>query len=121
MNGDGRLTKISPKHEHVKFCDTCADFLGKNVFIIILESFSAEYIGALDAEFKEFPNMIFFLFLDSLINRSYIFERFANGTTSIDELMSIRLSIPPLFDVSYIRNAYAGNVINSLVSNLKKD
>ncbi|MDR1891340.1 MAG: LTA synthase family protein [Puniceicoccales bacterium] len=120
-DGDDRLAKISPKHEHGKFCDTCVDFLGKNVFIIILESFSAEHIGALDAEFKEFPNVTFSPFLDSLTDKSYVFDGFANGTTSIDGLTSIILSIPPLFDVSYITSAYAENDVNSLASILKKD
>jgi hypothetical protein len=96
-------------------------FSGQKCIYNHFGKFSAEYIGALDAEFKEFPNMIFFLFLDSLINGSYIFEGFANKTTSRDGLISIRLGIPPLFDVSYILNADAENIINSLVSLLKKD
>jgi hypothetical protein len=120
-DGDIRLAKISPKHEYGKFCDTCVGFLGKNVFTIIFESFSAEHIGALDAEFKEFSNVTFSPFLDSLIDRSYIFDGFANGTTSRDGLTSIILSIPPLFDVSYIISAYAENDVNSLASILTKD
>ncbi|MDR2603414.1 MAG: LTA synthase family protein [Puniceicoccales bacterium] len=118
---DDRLSKISPKHKAGKFCDTCTDFQGKNVFIIILESFSAEYVGALDREFKEFPNTTFTPFLDSLIEKSYIFDGFANGTTSIDGLTSMVLSIPPLFDASYITSAYGENIVNSLASILKED
>ncbi|MDR2779082.1 MAG: LTA synthase family protein [Puniceicoccales bacterium] len=120
-DGDDILLKVSPKHEGGKFCDTCTDFRGKNVFIIILESFSAEYVGVLDGKFKEHSNVTLTPFLDSLINRSYIFDGFANGTTSIDGLTSIVLSIPPLFDVSYINSAYAENAVNSLASILKKD
>jgi phosphoglycerol transferase MdoB-like AlkP superfamily enzyme len=118
---DGKLWKISPRHRPGKFCDTCADFQGKNVFIIILESFSAEYIGALDREFKELPDTTFTPFLDSLIERSYIFDGFANGTTSIDGLTSMVLSIPPLLDIPYIVSTYSENVVNSLASILKKD
>ncbi|MDR1232850.1 MAG: sulfatase-like hydrolase/transferase, partial [Puniceicoccales bacterium] len=118
---DDRLSKISPRHGPGKFCDTCADFQGKNIFIIILESFSAEYVGALDGEFKELSDTTFTPFLDSLIEKSYIFDGFANGTTSIDGLTSTVLSIPPLFDVSYIISAYSENAVNSLASILKKD
>ncbi|MDR2432658.1 MAG: sulfatase-like hydrolase/transferase [Puniceicoccales bacterium] len=120
-NDDDRLLKISPRHRPGKFCDTCTDFQGKNVFIIILESFSAEYVGALDGEFKEISDMTFTPFLDSLIGKSYIFDGFANGTTSIDGLTSIILSIPPLFDAPYIISAYGENTVNSSASILKKD
>ncbi|MDR2776668.1 MAG: LTA synthase family protein [Puniceicoccales bacterium] len=120
-DGDDILSKISPKHKCGKFCNTCTDFQGKNVFIIILESFSAEYIGALDREFKELPNVTFTPFLDSIIEKSYVFDGFANGTTSIDALTSIMLTIPPLLDASYITSAYSENAVNSLASILKKD
>ncbi|MDR0693655.1 MAG: LTA synthase family protein [Puniceicoccales bacterium] len=118
---DDRLSKISPKHGPGKFCDTCTDFQGKNVFIIILESFSAEYVGALDREFKDLPDTTFTPFLDSLIERSYIFDGFANGTVSIEGLTSMILSIPPLLDIPYIISAYSENVVNSLASILGKD
>ncbi|MDR0741863.1 MAG: LTA synthase family protein [Puniceicoccales bacterium] len=120
-DGDNRLSKISSRHEPGKFCDICRDFQGKNVFVIILESFSAEYIGALDREFKELPITTFTPFLDSLIEKSYIFDGFANGTVSIDGLTSMMLSIPPLLDTSYIISAYGENAVNSLASILKKD
>ncbi|MDR2628993.1 MAG: LTA synthase family protein [Puniceicoccales bacterium] len=121
VGDDSRLLKISPRHGPGKFCDTCTDFQGKNVFIIILESFSAEYIGVLDREFKELPITTFTPFLDSLIEKSYTFDGFANGTTSIGGLTSILLGIPPLFDMPYIISAYAENAVNSLASILKKD
>ncbi|MDR1528185.1 MAG: LTA synthase family protein [Puniceicoccales bacterium] len=121
VDDDEKLSKISPRHGPGKFCDTCADFQGKNVFIIILESFSAEYIGALDREFKESSDITFTPFLDSIIEKSYIFDGFANGTISIEGLTSMLLSIPPLFDSLYITSAYSENTVNSLASILKED
>ena len=96
-------------------------FAGKNVMIIILESFSAEHIGALDREFKSADSVGFTPFLDSLISKSYVLDGFANGTVSIDGLTSILTSIPPLFESSYITSAYAGNSIDSLPKILKNN
>lgn len=94
-------------------------FAGKNVMIIILESFSAEHIGALDRQFKPADHKGFTPFLDSLISKSYVLDGFANGTVSIDGLTSILTSIPPLFESLYITSAYAGNTIDSLPKMLK--
>jgi phosphoglycerol transferase MdoB-like AlkP superfamily enzyme len=90
------------------------------VFVIILESFSAEYVGALDKQFKKPSKSHFTPFLDSLIGKSYVFDGFANGMTSIDGLTSILLGVPRMFDSSYIVSAYAENAVNSLASILKK-
>jgi phosphoglycerol transferase MdoB-like AlkP superfamily enzyme len=119
-DGDPRMGKFSPMHGSVAR-DSLAKFRGKNVFIIILESFSAEYIGALDSEFKEFPRATFTPFLDSLIEKSYVFDGFANGTTSVDALTSIVLGIPPLFGSPYVFSEYAENAIDSLPLLLETD
>ncbi|MDR1414002.1 MAG: LTA synthase family protein [Puniceicoccales bacterium] len=118
---DDRLAKFSPRHRGNKFCDLSDFFRGKNVFIIILESFSAEHVGALDRQFKENNNIPFTPFLDSLIQKSYVFDGFANGTISIDGLTSIVLGVPRLFNMSYITSAYAENAVESLPLLLRKN
>jgi phosphoglycerol transferase MdoB-like AlkP superfamily enzyme len=120
-DADERLMKFSPIRRPGKFCDSHQTFRGKNVFIIILESFSAEHVGALGEQFKENSRSNFTPFLDSLMERSYIFDGFANGTVSIDGLTSVVLSVPPLFNSPYITSAYSGNTVDSLASILKKD
>jgi phosphoglycerol transferase MdoB-like AlkP superfamily enzyme len=86
-------------------------FVPKNVVIIILESFSNEYIGALNKKINYTP------FLDSLINESFLFENgFANGKKSNEAMPSIIASIPSLLDDAYSGSVYQNNNINSLAS-----
>lgn len=89
-------------------------FTSKNVVIIILESFSNEYIGAINKQTNFSP------FLDSLISESYVFENaFANGKKSNEAVPSIIASLPSLLDEAYTGSAYQNNDINSLASLLK--
>jgi hypothetical protein len=127
-SNDVRLAKFSPWHrggetgrKPLNFNGKILDFKGKNVFIIILESFSAEHVGALDRQFKDLPDGNFTPFLDSLIAKSYVFDGFANGQISTDGLTAVAFGIPALFDSSYIVSAYSENAVNSLASILKKD
>lgn len=84
-----------------------------NVVVIIMESFSKEYIGALN-DFDGYTP-----FLDSLIDQSLVFENsFANGKRSIEGVPSIIASIPALMDNPYITSSYGANSINSLPSML---
>lgn len=116
---DSENLKIySPIHKNV--AKKCSDFSGKNIFVIILESFSAEYIGALDRQYKAQFSKTFTPFLDTLIKKSYIFDAFANSRVSIDSLTAIVTGIPPLFDSSYITSAYVDNKIESLLSLLSQ-
>jgi hypothetical protein len=91
------------------------------MIILHFEQFFSETYGPVDAEFKECPNMNFSSFLNSLIDRSYIFDGFTNGTISIDRRMSIILSIPPRLDMSYLTSADSENAVDSVVSMLKRD
>ncbi len=82
----------------------------KNVVIIILESFSKEYI---DKGYTPF--------LNSLSKKGLYFENaFANGKRSIESLPSIFASIPSLMDKPYATSPYASNQINSIAQILKK-
>ncbi len=90
-------------------------FETKNVVVIILESFSKEYIGALN-NYKGYTP-----FLDSLIKESLTFTNaFANGKKSIEGIPSIVAGLPSLMDNPYITSAYSGNQFNSIASLLKK-
>lgn len=85
-----------------------------NVVLLILESFSSEYIGAISGEQSYTP------FLDSLINEGLLFENaYANGKKSIEALPAILSSIPALMNTSYISSEYASNRIQSIASVLK--
>jgi phosphoglycerol transferase MdoB-like AlkP superfamily enzyme len=89
-------------------------FSPKNVVIIILESFSNEYIGAINKNVNYTP------FLDSLFNESYVFENaFSNGKKSNEAMPSIIASIPSLIDESYTGSIYQNNEINTLPNLLK--
>lgn len=88
---------------------------GANVFIIILESFSAEYIGALSGQKTHTP------FLDSLIGQSLVFDNaFANGKKSLEGLPAVVAGIPGLINEPFITSIYGANRFNSLPLALKE-
>ncbi|UCG28107.1 MAG: sulfatase-like hydrolase/transferase [Bacteroidales bacterium] len=87
------------------------EFRPLNVIIIILESMSKEYIGAMTNRRGYTP------FLDSLAGESLVFTRaFANGIRSIEAFPAILSALPTLFTNSYISSPYSSNNINSLAS-----
>jgi len=89
-------------------------FEPKNVVVLILESFSNEYIGEMSKRKSYSP------FLDSLIKQSYVFENaFANGKKSNEAMPSIIASLPSLLDEAYTGSVYQTNDINSLPNLLK--
>lgn len=91
------------------------EFKPLNVVLIIMESFSKEYIGALNGGQGYTP------FLDSLISQSLVFENaFANGKKSMEGIPAIVAGIPALMTEPYITSNYAGNNITSLANTLKK-
>ncbi len=87
-----------------------------NVFVITLESFSEEYIGALNGK-----SIGYTPFLDSLISVSLTFNNaFSNGKTSIEGLPAIVASIPTWMNEPFITSPYGSNQMNSLASLLKQ-
>jgi phosphoglycerol transferase MdoB-like AlkP superfamily enzyme len=95
--------------------DTAA-FKKLNVCIIILESFSKEYIGAINGKKHGYTP-----FLDSLIKESITFTNaFANGKTSIDGIPAIVSGIPKWMNEPFITSPYSTNQINSIAELLKK-
>ncbi len=98
----------------VKEYSSDKNFNPQNIVIIILESFSKEYVGALSGNDGYTP------FIDSLIQHALVFPNaFANGKRSIEAMPSIIASLPTLMISSYISSGYATNNINSLASLLK--
>lgn len=86
-----------------------------NIVIIILESFSAEYIGFLNNGLGYTP------FLDSLSKHSLVYTKsFANGKRSIEAMPSIIAGLPALTDETYITSQYSSNNINSIASILSE-
>jgi phosphoglycerol transferase MdoB-like AlkP superfamily enzyme len=87
-----------------------------NVVILILESFSEEYIGAINGERKSYTP-----FLDSLLKKSTRFEAgYANGRKSIEALPAIASSLPALMTSPYISSGYGGNSVTALPKMLER-
>ncbi|QOI98943.1 MAG: sulfatase-like hydrolase/transferase [Flammeovirgaceae bacterium] len=93
-------------------------FKSFNVVIIILESFSKEFIGSLNAEKPGYTG--YTPFLDSLLQHSRTFAySFANGRKSIDGLPSIIAGIPSV-DIPYVLTPFSNNKIRALGTLLKE-
>ena len=116
---DEELNRIySPIHTPVKN-DSIA-FTPKNVVILIVESFSKEYIGFFNRHLDNGTYKGYTPFLDSLITHSYTFNRsFLNGWKSIDAMPSVLVSIPSFQD-PYILSVYANNSVKGIAALLKE-
>jgi len=88
-----------------------------NVVILILESFSKEYVGFYN---KDLDNYISYTpFLDSLLEQSVTYRySYASGRKSIDAMPSILSSIPMLIE-SYIVTPYSTNAVSSIAERLR--
>lgn len=87
-----------------------------NVVVILLESFSVEYISAINGE-----SAVYTPFLDSLIGESMVFTNcYANGKKSMDAMPSVISSIPKLMEIEYLTSSYAANQIESIPKILSK-
>lgn len=101
------------------------DSLGKvlpmqkpNIFIIILESFSIEHIGALNNQANK---QSFTPFLDSLISKCITYNAYANGKRSIEGIPSIVSSLPSWMTSDFISSSYSGNRYSSIAGILKNE
>ena len=94
--------------------------LGKvNVVVLILESFSKEYIGFYNQHIDGYNG--FTPFLDSLLAQSVTYTHsFASGRKSIDAMPSVLSSIPMLIE-PYIVTPYSTNAVSSLAACLKEE
>ena len=90
-----------------------------NVVILILESFSKEYIGFYNQYIDGYNG--FTPFLDSLLAQSVTYTHsFASGRKSIDAMPSVLSSIPMLIE-PYIVTPYSTNAVSSLAACLKEE
>jgi glucan phosphoethanolaminetransferase (alkaline phosphatase superfamily) len=88
-----------------------------NVVTIILESFSKEYIGALNNRHKTNTP-----FLDSLISQSLTFDNaFSDGKKSIEGIPSVTAGLPTWMDEPFIISDYSKDSTNTLASLLGKE
>jgi glucan phosphoethanolaminetransferase (alkaline phosphatase superfamily) len=91
-------------------------FKGKNVVLIILESYAKEYVGFFNNGNGYTP------FLDSLLEESYAFTNaYSNGSKSIEALPAILAGIPPLMNTPYVISNYSNNKIDALPDILKRN
>jgi hypothetical protein len=89
-------------------------FQPMNVVVFLLESFSKEFIGALNQDKKSYNG--YTPFLDSLLQHSKAFQySFSSGRKSIDAPPSVLASIPTL-NVPFVLTPFANNNFNSLAS-----
>ncbi|MBP5135813.1 MAG: sulfatase-like hydrolase/transferase [Paludibacteraceae bacterium] len=96
------------------------DFKRMNVVVIILESFSKEFVGELNKDLDGGKYEGFTPFLDSLIQHSLTFEyTFANGRKSIDAMPSVLSSIPRFYE-PYFLTEYSNNKVSGLAGELSK-
>ncbi|HTH56422.1 MAG TPA: LTA synthase family protein [Cyclobacteriaceae bacterium] len=95
-------------------------FQPKNVVVLILESFSKEFIGAYNKDLDGGNYKGYTPFLDSLIEVSYAYQySLANGRKSIDAMPSVISSIPSI-EVPYVLSHFSGNKVNSLANLLRE-
>ena len=91
-----------------------AQLKGRNLVLIILESFATEYTGLEHPGANQTP------FLDSLARAGVYFpNHYASGRTSRDALPSILASVPPWMDESFSGSPYVSSPIEGLGSSLQ--
>ena len=90
-----------------------------NVVVLILESFSKEYIGFYNQDIADYQG--YTPFLDSLLAHSISYKHsFASGRKSIDAMPSVLSSIPMLIE-PYIVTPYSTNAVSSLAACLREE
>lgn len=110
LSDDEALTYFNKDH----LLKSNRNFKPLNVVIIILESFSSEYIGAFNNGDGYTP------FLDSLMREGLTFSNaYANAKKSIDGIPAVLASMPTLMTGSYVSSPYNGNKLNSIAGILK--
>ncbi len=94
--------------------NTNIPFNKKNIVVLVLESFSREYIGDFNKNLDHGKYKGYAPFLDSLKSVSLSFNNaYANGRKSIEGLPSVLASIPGINE-PFVLGYYSGNKINSL-------
>lgn len=109
--------ELSKIYNPTRQYDGVAELQDQNICIIILESFTPEFIDVLNDDDAKFTP-----FFDSLSQEGMLFTNcFANGKKSIDAMPSIIGSIPKLMDTEYMTSYYNGNSIDGLPNILARE
>ena len=102
---------------HTFSADSTAHFAslrGRNVVVIIIESFARQYVGVLNQHLPDYKG--YTPCFDSLAAQGYLFQdAFANGRKSIDAMPSVLAGIPPLHG-HFVTSHYSGNLIRGLAT-----
>ena len=105
---------MNPIHQADSLRETRTD----NIIVIILESFSTEYIGFYNRDIDGYKG--YTPFLDSLLEQSLTYEfSYASGRKSIDAMPSVLSSIPMLIE-PYIVTPYSTNSVSSIADCLNR-
>ena len=117
FSSDEELKKV---FDPVRIPHDSSAFRYDNVMVIILESFSKEFIGTYNRKLESGTYKGYAPFIDSLIGVGSAYQySFANGRKSIDAMPSVICSIPSI-EVPYVLSHYSGNKVNSTASLLKE-
>ena len=91
-------------------------YKGRNVVLIIWESFAREWVGGLNQDIPGYQG--FTPFIDSLMQRSYVFTNgYSNSQKSIDAMPAIFASVLKPH-VPFVLSIYSGNNITALPARL---
>ncbi len=117
FDSEEQLVKV---FDPLKVPTDTATFTYNNVVVIIIESYSKEFVGAYNKWMEPSRYRGYTPFLDSLIGASRAYEfSLANGRKSIDAMPSVICSIPSI-EIPYVLSHFSGNKINSTASLLKE-
>ncbi len=112
---ESEVNKVFPIKKGIPLLSDSLRKKKPNIVILILESFSAEYMGFLTPSSNYTPVM------DSLSKKSLVFKRaFANGRRSSQGLVAITGGIPALMDDPIMYSQYLDNNFYSLPYLLNK-
>lgn len=117
MTADEAAAIFTPVHEPADTLDAAA-FRPMNVVVLIVESFSRGYIGALNRELNDSTYTGYTPNVDRLISQARTYKHsYANGSKSIDGMPSVLSSIPMMQEPFFLTPA-AMNDVGSLASYL---
>ena len=110
----------TPVHQPIDSIVRNASGRGRNVVVIIVESFAREYIGNYNRELENNEYQGYTPFVDSLMQHSlWFYDSFTNGRKSIDGMPSVLSSIPYFVEPFFLTPA-ALNTLDGLAVELKK-
>jgi len=114
FSADELAKHMNPVHQAERLHEARTD----NIVVLILESFSTEYIGFYNRDMDGYNG--YTPFLDSLLEQSVTYEySYASGRKSIDAMPSVLSSIPMLIE-PYIVTPYSTNSVSSIADCLNR-